>query len=62
MACVSPPKNRSIRAQEMGEEGTIHPKTPPEKPTYDAKPPIAALIITEALFAAACNVAELKWL
>ena len=60
MACVSPPKNRCIRVQEMGEEGTFHPKTPPEKPTYDAEPPIAALIMTEALFAAACNVLESK--
>ncbi len=34
----------------------------PKKLTYAASPPIAALIMTEALFAAACNVAELKWL
>jgi len=35
-------------------------KPPPENPTYADEPPIAALIITEALLAAACNVAELK--
>ena len=61
MTSVPPPQNRCIRVQQMGEEGAFHPKTPPEKLTYDADPPMAALIITEALFAAACNVAELKW-
>ena len=60
MASVSPPRNRCIRVQEMGEEGTFYPKTPPVKLSYAVEPPIAALIITDALFAAACNVAELK--
>lgn len=43
----------------MGEEGTFHPKPRP-KLTYAVEPAIAALIITDALFAAACKVAELK--
>lgn len=42
--------------------GHIPPKNPAQNLTYAAVPPIAALIITEALFAAACKVALDKWL
>ena len=46
----------------MGRVGTNHPYTLAQNQTYNVEPLIAALIITEALFAAACKVALDKWL
>ena len=45
-----------------GRGGHISPENPAQNLTYAAETPIAALIITEALFAAACKVALDKWL
>lgn len=53
------PSKKSRMGAGVGEgEPVLRP--PPTKTTYADCFPIALLITTEALFAAACNVAELK--